>query len=322
MQGTLGSGRGWLAPVRETSIEVFGRVGIWVMVALLALSPFIGQPTKVEAGTLATVVTDVLALRSAPELGASIVGQMEWGDRVDIYWGPSPDGWYEIQFENLHGYAYGAYLEIDGANSAGSSSQGGWVNPYTAWVNTSQLNVRDAPDSNGSVRDWLYSGDEVTVTGSTVNGYLPIEHWGRRSWVWAGYLSFDGPPGPERWIDVDRSSGMVTLYEGGWAVGSYWGAMGWDQSDDGFYATANGTYYVYAKEAALTWTDWGKVFIEDFVAFDPARANGFHSYSMDWQGNVLPTGANPTGGCIAIEPWAANRLFEFTRLGTRVEVHW
>ncbi len=322
MLGSIGGGCGWLARVRQRLWRVGGGVGVALVAAVLAWSMLFGQPANVAAGTAATVATDVLSLRAAPGLWAPVISQLAWGYRVDIYWGPSDDGWYEIQFGDQHGYVYGAYLEIDGANGWSDGPLGGWVEPYVAWVDTDQLNVRALPDLNSGVRDWLYWGDEVTVTGRAVDGYLPIDHWGGRAWVWAGYLSFDGPPGPERWIDVDRSSGMVTLYEGDWAVASYWGAMGWDQSDDGFFATANGTYYVYAKEAGLTWTDWGQVFIRDFVAFDPYRANGFHTYSLDWQGSVLPMGANPTGGCIALEPWAADQLFTFARLGTRVEIHW
>jgi hypothetical protein len=38
------------------------------------------------------------------------------------------------------------------------------------------------------------------------------------------------------------------------SIGYWWAAMGFDPSDDGFYSTANGTYYVYEKNAALTWT--------------------------------------------------------------------
>ncbi len=322
MLGALGGGRGWLDRVRQRSSRVLGATSIALIVVAAASVAFVGRPTKVAAGTAATVTTDVLNLRVSPGPWAPVITQMRWGDRVDVYWGPSDDGWYEVHFGDQHGYAYGAYLQIDGANGWGGGTVGGWVEPYVAWVDTDQLNVRAWPDPNSGVRDWLYWGDAVTVTGMAVDGYLPIDHWGGRDWVWAGHLSFDGPPGPARWIDVDRSSGMVTLYEGDWAVASYWGAMGWDQSDDGFYATANGTYYVYAKEAALTWTDWGQVFIRDFVAFDPYRANGFHTYSLDWQGSVLPTGANPTGGCIALEPWAADQLFNFARLGTRVEIHW
>ena len=125
-----------------------------------------------------------------------------------------------------------------------------------------------------------------------------------------------------RWIDVDRSDQMVTLYDGDAPVASFWGAMGADPSDEGFYATAIGTYYVYSLNSSLTWTDWGQAWIRDSVGFDPDRQNGFHTYSMDAGGAVLPNGAAPTGGCVALDPAAADALFAFVTIGTPVVVHW
>ena len=127
---------------------------------------------------------------------------------------------------------------------------------------------------------------------------------------------------PEHWVDVNRSAQIVTLYEGDQPVASYPASLGFDSSDYGFYATAIGTYYVYDKYAGLNWTDWGHAWIRDWAGFDPARQNGFHTYSMDASGHVLPDGDGPTGGCVALAPAAADQLFAFVSVGTRVEVHW
>ena len=88
------------------------------------------------------------------------------------------------------------------------------------------------------------------------------------------------------------------------------------------YATAIGTYYVYEKNAALTWTDWARGYIEYFVAFDPDRYNGFHAWTMDKKGRVIEGGDGATGGCIAMEPGLAEALYEFATYGMRVEIHW
>ena len=114
----------------------------------------------------------------------------------------------------------------------------------------------------------------------------------------------------------------VTLFEGEVAVATSWAAMGRDPSDDGFFATAVGTYYVYEKYGALSWTDWGGAWVRDWVGFDAARRNGFHTYLMDAAGQVLPGGDGPTGGCVALAPAAADQLFAVVTVGTRVEVHW
>jgi hypothetical protein len=98
--------------------------------------------------------------------------------------------------------------------------------------------------------------------------------------------------------------------------------MGADPSADGFYATAVGTYYVYSLNQELTWTDWGQTWIRDWVGFDPDRQNGFHTFSLDADGAVLPNGAAPTGGCVALAPGDADQVFAFATIGMPVVVHW
>lgn len=230
-------------------------------VLLGMLTTVLGAPQHAAAGDLATVSTDVLNVRSGPTADAPVVAQAAWGEVLDVWWGPSDEGYYEVMYGDVHGYVSGAYIVFDGG-------VGGWA---------------PADDVNG------------VVAAASSNHY----------------------------IDVDRSSGLVTLYEDGVATYTVWGAMGWDQSEDGFYATANGTYYVFAREAGLTWTDWGRSYVTNFVAFDSKRYNGFHSYSLDKNGQLLGGGGNgPTGGCIAIAPWAIQAVYDFAVVGTRVEVHW
>jgi lipoprotein-anchoring transpeptidase ErfK/SrfK len=59
-----------------------------------------------------------------------------------------------------------------------------------------------------------------------------------------------------------------------------------------------------------------------WVAFDPDRANGFHSFLMDKNGGVIEGGDGATGGCVAMDPGLAEALYEFATFGMRVEVHW
>ncbi len=282
-------------------------------------------PPEVAAAGEAVVATDVLNVRLEPWLGAEILDQIVWAETVWVLDGPTESNWYYVNYWGERtGWVFGDYLSIGGiggyAWEAPSSGDAGLRN--TAWVDADALNVRAAASVNADSIDLVYGGDALTVIGYESNGYVPISHWSGNAWVLAGSLRWDGSSGSERWIDVDRSSSRVNLYEGEALVASYWGAMGMDQSDDGFYATASGTYYVFAKERGLTWTDWGQVYITDWVAFDPMRHNGFHSYSRDENGKVLENGADPTGGCVALDPAAAQHVFDFARLGTRVEVHW
>jgi hypothetical protein len=206
------------------------------------------------------------------------------------------------------------------------------------YIDTDVLNLRDSPSTDGSILTQMWQGEYVSVIdGPTGDGWYQVEYQGTVGWAYGGFLSVDGTAGwasdlgvggvssassGERWIDFNRSSQTVTLYEGDTAVASYWGAVGWDSSSDGFYSTAIGTYYVYSKYAPIAWTDWGQTYIEYWVGFDPSRSNGFHSYSLDASGNVLPNGAGATGGCIATDLGSAAAIFDFASIGTRVEIHW
>ncbi len=196
-----------------------------------------------------------------------------------------------------------------------------------AWaeIGTDALNLRDAPGPWGDVLAVMGWGESIEVlSGPTDDGWYEVSYDGAVGWASGEYLSFDGVGGgwDERWIDVNRSTQEVTLYEGDAAVASYWGSLGWDQSDDGYYATATGTYYVYDMWADLSWTEYGQAYVVDWVGFDPDRSNGFHSWSMDADGNVIAGGDGATGGCVALEPWAAAEVYAFAEIGMRVEVHW
>lgn len=294
-----------------------------VVLALLGVGGL--APRGAAASGDATVATDVLNVRAEPWLGARIVNQVVWGESLWILEGPTEGNWYFVNYwGDLSGWVFGDYLSFGGVGGYAwePPSSGDAGLSVAAWVGADALNVRSAASQNADAIDLVSAGDAVTVIGYEVGGYIPISHWSGNAWVLASSLRYDGPAGAERWVDIDRSSSMVTLFEGDSAVASYWAALGSDQSDDGFYATANGTFFVFAKERGLTWTDWGQVYISDWVAFDPYRHNGFHSYSKDENGYVLENGAAPTGGCVALDPAAASQLFDFARLGTRVEVHW
>lgn len=208
-----------------------------------------------------------------------------------------------------------------------------------SYIDTDVLNLRDDAGVWGGIITEMYQGESISVIdGPTGDGWYYINYQGVDGWAWGGYLvvwgsrGWDGPlPStggdvaayePEKVIDVNRSSGVVTLLEDGSAVASYYASYGYDTSDQGFYATATGTYYIYGKNQSLTWTEWGQAYIEDWMAFDSERSNGFHSWSMDQYGNVLPNGDGATGGCIALEPAAAAALYNWAPVGTRVEIHW
>jgi hypothetical protein len=137
-------------------------------------------------------------------------------------------------------------------------------------------------------------------------------------------VAVDEPVAPtgEKWIEVDRSTAMVTLHHGDTIVATYQGKIGRDPSPDGYYSTAIGTFHVYMKNKELTETPFVEgVYLTDFVGFDPERSNGFHSPVRDAQGNVVNTQGTVTMGCVRLEADAAEELFDFADIGMRVEIH-
>lgn len=239
---------------------------MFLVVSLIVTGMGIATVHQVAAGEVATVNADALCQRSKANPASSILATMRAGDRVDVLYGPLINGWYEVRFNGVDGYADGSYLALDGGH--------------------------DLLDANDSETNGME--DSAATTGTT----------------------------DERWIDVDRGSGTVTLYSGDGAQQSFGAAMGWNQSNDGFFATATGAYYVYAKNQDLTWTSWANAYVTDWVAFDSSRQDGFHSYTRDSEGTILPNGDGQTGGCVALDLTSAQQIYYFAEDGMRVEIHW
>jgi len=63
---------------------------------LIAVSVLSLSPGPVQADGVAHIDTDVLNLRDGPGTWANVVTKMWQGEAVDIYSGPTDDGWYEV----------------------------------------------------------------------------------------------------------------------------------------------------------------------------------------------------------------------------------
>ncbi len=223
------------------------------------------------------------------------------------------------------------------ANKA-SAGQVGYVAVQGAelFVHPTDLTAMLYMDVNTPV-DVLYGPHE---------GLYQVRYYGTDGWIWADYLSLDGAPASsgsygggqsapvtdtthsepvnngEHWIDVNRSTGETRLMIGNETYASFWASLGWEESSYGFYATAIGTYYIYAFRYDLHYTPYADNYITHWVAFDPERYNGFHSYTKDKNGYVTPNGAGLTAGCVALGAGDIDQLYDFAQMNMRVEVHW
>jgi len=349
---------GWsLASRRRRSHSSLVRIITIILLGLIMIAGFGGaapeDTTAGQAGTINTNRVEVFAHLA----DFTVIDYLENGDRVDIFSGPE-EFMYEIHYNGIVGWVWAEFLDPDGSGTSRNNSSiasppsqgspsssadqaGAWSWRAWAMVDADALNVRDNASMGAGVIDSYIAGEWIEVIGNDLNGFSPINHDGEVAWVATEYLSWDGEfnnssvssdatgavgsgstdSSEEHWIDVNARTGLVTLYIGDSVQATHWGSVGFDTSSDGFYATAVGTFYVYAMYEPIAYTKWADAYITHWVGFDPTRFNGFHSYSKDANGAILPNGAGKTGGCVALDPAAIQEVFDFSHMGMRVEVH-
>jgi hypothetical protein len=346
---------GLAAASKGSGKSIVGRAATVLLLGLMLFAGLgIANPERSTAGQAGTINTNNVEVFEHPT-DLTVITYVSSGDRVDIFWGPEWEmyevrtsdgtvGWVWAEFLDLDGSGEATYEEPAAEASSSSAADEANVWSWSAWamVDADSLNVRNDASSSASVIDTYGPGEWIEVIGDDVNGFSPINYGGDVAWVASMYLSWDGTynyatvnsgggtgggssdtgnSGGEHWIDVNGGTGEVNLMIGNVSQATYWGSVGFDKSTDGFYSTANGTFYVYAMYEPLAYTKWADAYITNWVGFDSSRSNGFHSYSKDANGNVLPNGAGKTGGCVALSAGAIQAVYDFAYIGMRVEVH-
>jgi hypothetical protein len=123
------------------------------------------------------------------------------------------------------------------------------------------------------------------------------------------------------WIDVDVTNYVVKLMRGSQVVQSIGPVAVGEQVDTGIYnSTATGTFYVYSFNKDLAFDAPYNTYISDWVGFDPALDNGFHSFLKDKDGKVVDSSTGRvSNGCIRTgDPEA---IYNFAEIGMKVVVH-
>jgi hypothetical protein len=94
------------------------------------------------------------------------------------------------------------------------------------------------------------------------------------------------------------------------------------QIDTGaFESTQTGLFHVYEKDASLVYDAPYKTYINDWVGFDPAKANGFHSFLKDQAGQIVDASTGRvSNGCI--RTGVPDAVFAFAQVGMPVYVHY
>lgn len=246
----------------------------------------------------ATVATDVLNVRQGPTTDAAILDSYPEGASVQVVGDPEA-GFVPIRYGDGQAWMAAEYLAFD------HSPRSLAANPLEVAEVSAAEPVAD--ENREEPADTAPPEPELEP--------MAVED------APAAAPALDAGPA-ERWIDVDRTTATVTLYEGGTAVAAFTGRIGRDRSTDGFYATAVGTFHVYSMNEGLAPTPFADdTYLTDWVGFDPERKNGIHSPVRDEFGNEKAWQNPATLGCVRLEAEAAVAVFDFAEIGMRVEVH-
>ena len=126
----------------------------------------------------------------------------------------------------------------------------------------------------------------------------------------------------ERWIDVDVTNFVVRLMDGETVLREISPVAVGEQIDTGEYAsTQTGTFHVHEKVAELAFDEPYNAYISHWVGFDADKANGFHSFLKDEDGDVVDASTGRvSNGCI--RTGAPEEIFAFAEIGMPVYVHW
>jgi hypothetical protein len=136
-------------------------------------------------------------------------------------------------------------------------------------------------------------------------------------------LASDGSTAPDtgRWIDVDVTTFVVRLMDGAQVTREITPVAVGALVDTGDYAsTQTGLFHVYSKVEDLAYDPPYDTYISHWVGFDPDKANGFHSFLKDANGQVVDPGTGRiSNGCI--RTGSPDVIFAYAEMGMPVWVH-
>ena len=132
-----------------------------------------------------TVNTACLNVRSGAGTGYSRVGYLYSGNSVSIL-KDCGNGWYQISYGSGSAYVCAEY--ISSGSASGVSERG---DTLTGTVTADALNVRSGAGTGYSRLGLLYSGNSVTILGSS-NGWYKISYGNGVGYVSAEYVSTKG----------------------------------------------------------------------------------------------------------------------------------
>jgi len=299
-------------------------------------------PTSFSTSPITITVSAIrVHLRTGPSLNFSTTQKLTQGEQLTLLGRSSDntwlygktsngqDGWIEIRWVDLTG------INLDTDDYPVKTPSPPPPRPIT--VSDSSVNLRTGPGAFYAFIRKLSYGDELQLLGRlSDNNWLYVatsygeEGWLQTSSVYLGGVNlkhtdypFKVAPPTEtatrvvltdvegRWIDVDLSEQMVRAYEGTELVGSFLVSTGINK-----YPTETGKYKIYAKfESSLM---HGPDYYLPDVPYSMYYSGDFSLHGTYWHHNF---GTPMSHGCINMDTRDAEWLFNWSSIGTLVNIH-
>ena len=282
-----------------------------VIAVVLALVPFSGaHAASITPGANATTTT-ALNLRSGPSTNYVVQQVLPAGASVFVHAGPINTNWYDVSYNNARGYVFGAYLQQGGSGGGGASSG----------TTTSALNLRTGPGTNYAVQVVIPAGASVSgVEGPTNGVWWKVNYAGLSGYVHGDYLA-RGSNGGAKSIVIDWGDQWMYAFEGGVQVFAAPTSTG----KDGFN-TPIGSFSVLSKHrySTMQGSAGGETWYVPDVPFAMYFTDQGHAiHGAPWvPDHVFGSGTRLSHGCAGLSVGNAEWFFNWTPVGTPVQVRW
>ena len=133
------------------------------------------EVTGVEATSslIGTVInTNSLNVRSTPDTSKASIGKLSKGQKVTII-SQETNGWYKINFNGKVGYVSGKYISVQKAPAPDYTITNMDKTGVVTGVKDT-LNVRNMPNTKGTVLFKLNNNETIKITGKASNGWYRI----------------------------------------------------------------------------------------------------------------------------------------------------
>ncbi|MGB8955122.1 MAG: SH3 domain-containing protein, partial [Tumebacillaceae bacterium] len=156
----------------------------WVYKHLVSVTEQKAQDAAQEELQQATVITDILNIRTSPALNGVVVGTLRQGEIVKVR--KVADGWAEIQQQDGIRYVKSEYIKLPTQPAPPAEVEAGPAAGPTLTL-TEPTNIRSGPGTNFALLHTGAAGTTLAITGKAGQWYEIALADGKKGWV-AGWL--------------------------------------------------------------------------------------------------------------------------------------